>query len=147
MFLGLCKETWQLIASVATASGALLAIIGLFLTWKAIRQNTITRQLQLFEGVFHDLLELDQRHIESFATLTPAQKTAWSGRFFNTVEYLCFMLNRKYISKNDLKGFFTSSGALSAWRSMFDQHVSGKILGDSPSAFSEFKKMTTGISG
>jgi hypothetical protein len=79
--------------------------------------------------------------------MTSEAKTAWSASFFNTVEYLCFMLNKKFISNKDMQDFFTSSGALSAWRSMFDQHVSEKILGDGPSAFSEFKKMTTGISG
>ena len=77
--------------------------------------------------------------------MTPEEKTAWSATFFNTVEYLCFMVNRDLISNSDLRQFFISSEALPAWKTMFDQHVSEKILGDGPTLFSEFKKATASI--
>ena len=86
--------------------------------------------------------QLDNEYITSFVTMTPEQKTAWSASFFNTVEYLCFMINHRLIKSSDLRLFFTSSGALPAWKSIFDGHVSEKILGDSPTAFCEFKKAT-----
>ncbi len=142
MFLGLCHETWQTIAAIATAVGTLLAVLGLIAARATIRQNTLARELQLFETIFRDVRQLDSEHITSFATMTPEQKTAWSASFFNTVEYLCFMVNHKLIKNDDLRQFFISSGALAAWKLIFDRHVSEKILGDSPIAFCEFKKTT-----
>jgi hypothetical protein len=145
MFLGLCRETWQTIAAVATAIATLLAVVGLVAAWVTVRQNTLAREFQLFEAIFRDVRQLDKEFITSFAMMTPEQKTAWSASFFNTVEYLCFMVNRKLIRNSDLRLFFISSGALRAWKSMFDQHVAEKILGDGPTAFSELKKATTGL--
>jgi len=142
MFLGLCHETWQTIANVATTVATLVAVGVLIAAWKTIRQNTLAREFQLFESVFRDVRKLDKEYIASFATMTPDEKTAWSATFFNTVEYLCFMVNRKLIGNSGLRLFFTSSGALQAWRMTFDQHVSDKILGDGPTAFCEFKKAT-----
>jgi hypothetical protein len=142
MFFGVCRETWQVIASVATAVSAFLAVVALVFTGVIVKQNTLTRQLQLFEVMFRDIRELDQRYIDSFATMTPQQKTAWSATFFNTIEYLSFMLNHKFIRNRVLREFFVSSGALPGWKSMFDQHVAEKILGDAPTAFPEFKKAT-----
>ena len=140
MFLGLCHETWQTIANVATTIATLVAVGVLIAAGKTIRQNTLAREFQLFESIFRDVQQLDKEYIASFATMTPAEKTAWSATFFNTVEYLCFMVNRKLIGNSDLRLFFTSSGALQSWKIIFDQHVSDKILGDSPIAFCEFKK-------
>lgn len=140
MFLGLCRETWQTIASVATA---FIALGGLVFAWVTVRHNRLARELQLFEAIFRDVRQLDNEYITSFAKMTPEQKTAWSASFFNTVEYLCFMVNRNLIRNKDLRLFFASS--LPAWKSIFDRHVSEKILGDAPTAFSEFKKATSGI--
>ncbi len=143
MFLGLCNETWQTIAAIATAVGTLLAVLGLVAAGVTIRQNTLARELQLFEAIFRDVRQLDNEYIKSFDTMTPEQKTAWSASFFNTVEYLCFMVNHKLMRNDDLRLFFISSSALSAWKLIFDRHVSEKILGDSPIAFCEFKKALT----
>jgi hypothetical protein len=67
------------------------------------------------------------------------QKNAWSATFFNTVEYLCFLVNRKITRNEALKTFFFDE-ALPAWRKTFDEHSAKGFINDAPEMFPEFKK-------
>jgi|GEM_PF-5006597 len=103
-----------------------------------MRQNALATQLQVLEGIFRDIRELDQRYLSNFDSMSDAEKTAWSSTFFNTVEYLCFVVNNKLARKDALQGFFAE--ALPSWKKTFDDHISEGILKDQPHFFSEFKQ-------
>jgi len=132
-------ETWSIIGSIATAFGTILAGVGLIGTWLGIRQNTRGMELQVLESIFRDIRELDRQWIAEFNLWNPAQKTAWSATFFNTVEYLCFVVNHRITEDGVLKRFFFDD-ALPAWRKMFTEHVQNGIIKDTPKMFPEFKR-------
>lgn len=137
--MNLTPENWSVIASVATALGTILAAFGLIGAWLGIKQNTRAMELQVLESIFKDIRELDRQYIAEFAIWNPAQQNAWSATFFNSVEYLCFVVNRKITKDHVLKKFFFDE-ALPAWRKMFDEHVKTGVIRDAPEMFPEFKK-------
>jgi len=138
VFLGLTAESWGIIGALATAIATIFAAIGLFMTGAGMRQNALATQLQVLEGIFRDIRELDQRYLANFGGMSGTEKTAWSSAFFNTVEYLCFVVNNKLARRDALQGFFAE--ALPSWKRTFDEHVSQGILIDKPHHFSEFKQ-------
>ncbi len=126
-----------MIGSVATALGAIVAACGLIGAWLGIRQNTRAMELQVLESIFRDVRELDHQYLANFTKWNAAEKNAWSATFFNTVEYLCFVVNHRITKDKALKGFFFD--CLPSWRTMFDSHVQTGILRDAPEMFQEFK--------
>ena len=132
------SETWTIIASVATALGTIVAACGLIGAWLGIKQNTRAMEVQVLESIFRDVRELDRQYLARFATWNPAEQNAWSATFFNTVEYLCFVVNHRITKDNVLKKFFFDE-ALPEWRKMFDEHVQNDVIKDAPEMFPEFK--------
>ena len=132
-------ETWSILASIATAVGTLLAGFGLVCTWVGIRQNTRALELQVLESIFRDIRELDREYLADFPHLGHDQQNAWSATFFNTVEYLCFIVNSK-ITRDELLNKFFFQEALPAWRKLLIEQSEKGIIRDSPEMFPEFKK-------
>ena len=132
-------KVWTVLSSIGTVVAALAAAIGLIGTWRGLRHNTRALELQVLESIFRDIRELDAQYLTDFATWAPAKRTAWSATFFNTVEYLCFIINRKITSESALRKFFFDEG-LPAWRKQFDEHVKSGIIRDAHEMFPEFKK-------
>ena len=137
MLLGLTSESWGIVASLATALATVFAAGGLIMTGIGMRQNALATQLQVLEGIFRDIRELDNRYLSNFESMSDTEKNAWSFTFFNTVEYLCFVVNNRLARKDALQGFFAE--ALLSWKETFDDHVEKNILKDRPHLFSEFK--------
>jgi hypothetical protein len=138
-FLGLSTEARTAIGSLAAAVGTCVAAAGLWYAWRGIKQNTRAMELQVLESIFRDVRELDREYIAEFESWTHQQKNAWSAAFFNTVEYLCFVVNRQITTDEALRRFFFSD-ALPAWQKMLKQHADAGIIKDSESNFPEFKK-------
>jgi hypothetical protein len=121
-FLGVNTDAWTAIGSVATAGGTAVAAAGLIYEWRGIKQNTRAMELQILESIFRDVRELDREYIAEFHGWTHEQRNAWSATFFNTVEYLCFMVNQRITRDKALRSFFFAD-AIPAWRKMFAEHV------------------------
>jgi hypothetical protein len=138
-FLGLNADAWTAIGSVATAGGTAVAAAGLFYAWRGIKQNTRAMELQILESIFRDVRELDREYIAEFHGWTHEQRNAWSATFFNTVEYLCFMVNQRITRDKALRSFFFAD-AIPAWRKMFAEHVTLGFIRDEPGNFPEFKQ-------
>ena len=139
-FLGLTTEEWELFRSVATVFTAGIAIIALSITYFTLKANSRTLQLRVLWDIFQEIRALDREYMETDFGLWPDTKqTAWSTTFFNTVEYLCFIVNHKMARAKELKKFFFDQ-ALPSWKKMFDDHVNRKILRDDSTMFIEFKK-------
>lgn len=124
--------------SVATWASTVIALFGLFGALLTIRQNTRAMEPQVLESIFKDIRELDRQYISQFASWSHAEKNAWSATFFNTVEYLCFVVNHQIIRQPEVKRYFFDQG-LPAWRKMLHEHVRDGIINDSPEMFPEFK--------
>ena len=114
-------------------------MLGLIGAGLAIRQNARAMELQVLDSIFRDVRELDRQYLANFANWDDAQKNAWSATFFNTVEYLCFVVNHQITRDTVLKRFFFDD-ALPAWRKRFDEHVRDGVMKDAPEMFPEFKR-------
>jgi hypothetical protein len=145
-FLGLSLDAWTVISSAASAFGTCFAAAGLYYTSKGIRQNSRTMELQvqsmelqILESVFRDVRELDREYLTEFDSWTNDQKNAWSASFFNTIEYLCFIVNSKIVANKALKEFFFTA-ALPAWKAMLQDHQESGFLPKNQEGFPEFRK-------
>ena len=121
MFLGLTAEVWGIIGSLATALATIFAGGALVMAGIGMRQNALATQLQFLKGIFRDIRELDRRYLSEFESMSNSEKTAWSSTFFNTVEYLFFVVNNELARRDALQGFFAES--LPSWKKTFDDHI------------------------
>ncbi len=133
--MGLDAATWSIIGSIATVVVTVLALIGAAL---ALRRNAQAVELQVLEGIFRDLRGLDREYLATFHEMTKAEKNAWSTAFFNTVEYLCFVVNRGFVPNKRLRAFFFESALLS-WRTLFEEHQASGVLTVTSGMFTEFQ--------
>jgi hypothetical protein len=133
-------EIWTIIGSLATAAAAVAAITAIFLAIPQLRHNTKALQLQVFESVFKDIRQLDHIWIEQNFDhgMTKEQRRAWCASFFNTVEYLCFLMNKDMVREKELNEFWGT--ALPKWQKQFQKYVREDLITDSPDMFCEFKK-------
>jgi hypothetical protein len=58
------------------------------------------------------------------------RKKAWCATFFNTVEYLCFLVNHKLVHQEALEHFFFSE-ALPDWWKQFQEYTNAGLIADS----------------
>jgi hypothetical protein len=141
--LGVSTEQWGVISALAAAAASFIAALALVAALFGLRHNTRALQVQVLESVFRDIRELDREYIADFESMSRRQQTAWSSTFFNTVEYLCFLVHTELAPRGALQEFFFDQ-ALPAWKEMFDQHVTDKVLRDGDDQFKEFKRASTG---
>jgi hypothetical protein len=131
-------QFWMLLIS---ACSTFAAAVALFLNWKAIRENRKTRELQIFNSIFQELKELEEKQKEYE---TEEEKKAWDSLFFNTLEYFSFLLNKEYLSDRKILSFFKD--AIIAWyeqifleHSTKEEQKDGKIYPELKNLYKEIK--------
>jgi hypothetical protein len=134
-FLGLTAEAWTAFGVVATAVGTVLSGVGLILTRNALKATSRATEMQVLEGVLREIRELDRQFIQG---LEGVELSAWSATYFNTIEYLCFIVNRRLVHIESLEDFFFAD-ALPAWSNLFDEHQRTGVLAET-AEFAEFKR-------
>jgi hypothetical protein len=139
------EPTWN-IAAIASVVSTVVAGFSLIVALRALRHNTRAMELQALQSIFHDVRELDRQYLAEFMTWDDSQKNAWSATFFNTAEYLCFVVNRKVTKDKELRGFFFQD-ALPAWRKMLDEHAKAGYIKNTDEMFPELKKAYRQITG
>jgi hypothetical protein len=129
------------LADVATVAAAIAAIVAIFLAIPQLRHNTKALQLQVFESVFKDIRQLDHMWIEQNFEhgMTKEQRQAWCASFFNTVEYVCFLISHKMVRQKELNEFWKV--ALPVWWKQFNDYVGAGLIKDDARMFTEFKQM------
>ena len=68
-----------------------------------------------------------------------AEKKAWCASFFNTIEYLCFLINRRMVRQKEPRDFFVFG--LREWWKQFDSYKAQGWIIDTPDGFLEFKRL------
>lgn len=129
-------DTWGVISSLSAAAAAGVAGWGLI-------QNSRAIQLQVLENVFRDIRDLERIYYESYADKSDAEKQHWDALFFNTLEYLAFLINRRIVRRGRLLDFYRD--ALPTWRGMFERLASDEVK-RLPYKYPEFKKLCRKLS-
>ena len=96
MFEDWLLDLFQIITSIAVAIALVFTGATFFWARKA-------DQIKIAEGVFNDLREMQKElshHDDDFDYVD------WSGRFFNTLEWFCLLVNSNTIKDKAIKEFF-----------------------------------------
>jgi hypothetical protein len=95
-------------------------------------------QLQVFDGIFRDIKQLDAVFSAEFKSQGTKPTARWCQDFFNTLEYMAFLLNHKMILREEMHDFFRD--AVVHWYATFAANATRADL-DNPAFFPEFKKL------
>lgn len=160
------RQMWEILRNLATILAVFVGCIGLIMTVYTIQINLRTLQLRVFWDIFQEIRKLDREYIElDFAGInnvvrqinalseappketrsTPlvdpdmTKKMAWSSTYFNTIEYLCFVINHNLVKDKELRKFFFTD-ALPAWRKTYEEHQQKHYITDDGTLFAEFRK-------
>jgi hypothetical protein len=94
-----------------------------------------TEEIRLTEGILNDIRDLDDKEENE------KDKLEWGRKFFNTIEWLSFLINNKHITDKKLIDFFKSP--IHNWhRDWFtnSSYIDDKTR-DDPTEYEEFKKL------
>ena len=95
-----------------------------------------SNSLQIFDGLFKEIKRLDSAYTIDFKAKSINPTPQWCDEFFNTLEYMAFLLNHKMILKDEMHDFYKD--AVLHWHRTFAENTSKKDL-DNPDFFPEFK--------
>ena len=90
------------------ALGALAASAGsCFYTMRGVNASRRATQLQVFNSIFNAINSLENE-FETLRTNGEKPSGRWCYEFFNTVEYMAFLLNHNLIKSDHLVGFYAN---------------------------------------
>lgn len=139
LFCGLTSTAWTAIGSIAAAVAMAANGVAIFYAKKSIERNSIASELAILDSLFKEIRNLDQDFVSHFGNWDIGKKQSWCASFYNTVEYLCFLVNHNYVAHGVIRKFFFDEGVV-AWRDQLNQHSSDGLINDSETMFSELKK-------
>ena len=137
---------WDALSAVATSAAAIFAA---YAAWQSKRQvdsaveaariSADASQVQVFENIFRDIQQQEQL-FHGRRDLTPEDKALRDRMFFNTVNYLAFLLDAKILRKPEFLGFYRD--AFLYWWSLFEKEVPEIDRAD-PQKYGEFKSVVS----
>jgi len=117
---------------------AICAVFSITLTLLVIKENSKTRQLQLFNDVFKSIKETEAA-LKNYKNSNEEEKKEWDSLLFNTIEYFSFLINNSIIDDKRMVHFF--SDAIIRWyEDIFLKHYSKKEI-KNLDVFPEFRKL------
>jgi hypothetical protein len=129
---------WDLPLIIALIS-AIFAGVGLILNWLALRENNITRQIQLLNDSFKSIKETEVMLYTEYKNSDQKTKREWDSLLFNSIEQFAFLVNEKFIKNSKISGFFDD--AVVMWyEQIFIEHYSKEEV-NNPKNYPEFKKL------
>jgi len=97
-------------AQIITGFAAAIALIITYFTFRNIRKSD---EIKLAESVFKDVRELDAQHFKLLRDYQYEEHEDlyldWGSSFFNTLEWLSFLVNRSKIKDEETIKFFKPS--------------------------------------
>lgn len=121
-----------------TISG-IAASIGLIISAITLRKNNETRELHITENIVSDLKNLEREFLEKYAHKDETERRKWDILFFNSIEWLCFLINERKIRDKKIIYFF-KDGLIAWYEDILVKHYSKEEL-DDQKIFPEFKKL------
>jgi hypothetical protein len=129
---------WDLPLIIAIIS-AIFAGIGLILNWLALRENNITRQIQLLNDSFKSIKETEVMLYKEYKNADQKTKKEWDSLLFNSIEQFAFLVNEKFIKNKKISGFFDDA-VIMWYEQIFIEHYSKEEV-NNPQNYPEFKKL------
>ena len=125
---------WEAVSAIAAALAAAAAFVAAYFSYKQTKTSATTVQVQAFQNVFQ---EIRQQEREFYVSLSGTSATEDRDRpFFNTIEYLAFLLRRGILEQRYFREFYQD--AFLDWWQLFEKHVPDHVR-DDPAQYPEFK--------
>jgi hypothetical protein len=119
---------------------AICAFGALAFTAYTAYQTNITRQLEIFDRAYRQIVRLEEKFLESAATgTTPEAALAWRAIFLNAMEYFAFLVNEGHVRDTKLRGYL-GWPALHWYDTIFLPGASESELTD-PQVYRELKRL------
>ncbi|MFC1787531.1 hypothetical protein ACFLY8_05850 [Halobacteriota archaeon] len=134
--------SWDISLIVAVLAVVFVGI-GLFLNWRVLNDNNTTRQLQLFNDAFENILESELNFYEHYINKDPMTKMCGVYALFNSIEKLAFFVNEKFIKNENIASYFKDSIVI-WYKEVYLKQFSQEEI-DDPKNFEEFKKLYQSI--
>ncbi len=118
---------------------ALITVGSIVYVIKTYTRNRKLEQIKLLDSILKELKEM-QKEV-TYLVKEPNNKLKlddWDNRFFNTCEWLAFLINTGEIKDKNLENYFEDT--LVQARDMFDQYAKDTDK-PNPKRFREFKKL------
>lgn len=138
----------SIVSAIATAVAAGMAALAAWLSrgqLKAARTaaeiSADAAQIQVFENIFRDIQQQEQQFYGA-KNPSPEDKALRDRMFFNTVNYLAFLLDSKILRKTEFLDYYRS--AFLYWWTLFEKEVTDVDRND-PSKYEEFKRVVCAI--
>ena len=139
-------EPWNTVISVIGACAGIATATALCFTIGSFRGLRKTEEIRLAESVFKDIriLQKDLSDINSTSgdldipEAEERRKNSWRSQFFNTLEWLSFLINENKIKDKNVIKFFKP--AIMKWYDDIFVKYMGNAVTD-PEEFPELKKV------
>jgi LPS O-antigen subunit length determinant protein (WzzB/FepE family) len=130
--------TFTLWSQIGTIIAAFAAVIALCLNYKALKENSKTRELQLFDQIFSKIIALEDQYYREYANKTPEEIKNWLSLFLNTLEFKAFLINNNYLKKEFID--FYRDAFIAYYKNIFLKYVPDKDQKDQ-NKYQEIKKL------
>ncbi len=142
------KMDWNAVSAVATSIAAIAAAYAAFQSKRQVQAareaseiSADSAQIQVFENIFRDIQQQEHQFYSSRHS-TPKEKAQRDRMFFNTVNYLAFLLEAKILRKVDFMNYYRD--AFLYWWNLFEKEVPA-VDRDDPSKYEEFRRIVSGM--
>ena len=139
---------WNVVSSI---SAALAAGCAAYSSWQSHNQVKAAKdaaeisadaiQIQVFDNIFREVQQ-KEKHFECSAGLNSEQQAFQDRMFFNTVNYLAFLVQSKILRKSEFLDYYRD--AFIHWDKLFELRVSLEDRSDARK-YPEFKKMVAAL--
>lgn len=139
---------WNAVSAVATSIAAVMAAIAAWLSREQVKAaktsaeiSADAAQIQVFESIFRDIQQQEQRFY-SVKNPSPEDKALRDRMFFNTINYLAFLLDSKILRKAEFVVFYRD--AFLYWWTLFEENVD-EVDRANPRYYAEFKRVVSDL--
>lgn len=122
---------------------AIVSSVAVIIASYALRKQTLTIRLDVFESCFERIIGLEKEYYTTFADKNDKEKSRWDSLFFNAIELLSFYANEKYLGDKKLINFFAP--AIVDWYENIFLKTHTKETIDDPKCYPEMKKLYKNI--
>ncbi len=137
------KEAMLTFVEYSPVVSTFIAAVVLIFTYRGIKEDIKTRQIQLLESGFKSINGAELLFYTKYKTANHNTRKEWDSIFFNSIEFYSFLINKKYIDKKDAIGFF--GGAVVSWyENIFLRYASRQDVKNS-NIYPEMKALYTKV--
>ena len=127
------------VSTVATIVAVIVAAIAAAVAAFQLRESRRATQIQVFDATVNKLLKLDDSYYREKPEKGSEAERQWLYGFFNTLEYMSFLVNERFIPQKMFTRFY--SDAFILWFETVFLNKADDEQKNDPQRFSEFKKL------